>query len=172
MKSMMLVAGTIFFAFSTWVAQATVQTKDSFSWSAELVALDEGSKTVTVKASGWGEHVAADFGRLKAGERVVLRWSGYDTYADSIVRGLRANEVKADERFMFPVEFVSFDPERKYITFKVVIPETSLPNIKMLKPGEWVTATSPHGSSSKTTPVVAIRPYVLRASSSGTDAEE
>jgi hypothetical protein len=83
------------------------------------------------------------------------------------MRGLRANEVKADERFMFPVEFVSFDPERKYITFKVVVPETSLPNIKMLKPGEWVTATSPHGSSSKITPVVAIRPYVLRASSSG-----
>jgi hypothetical protein len=166
MKRMILVAGTIFFAFSTWVAQATVQTKDSFTWSAELVALDEGLKTVTVKAWGWGEHVAADCGRLKAGERVVLRWSGYDISADSIVRGLRTNEVKADERFVFPVEFVSFDPERKYITFKVVVPETSLANIKMLKPGEWVTATSPHGSLSKTTPVVAIRPYVLHASTS------
>jgi|SRR5688572_1791009 len=164
MKRMILVAATIFSAFSTWVAQAAVQTKDSFSWSAELVAFDEGSKTVTVKASGWGEHVAADFGRLKAGERVVLRWSGYDNYADSILRGLRASEIKAEERFTFPVEFVSFDPERKYITFKVVIPETSLPSIKMLKPGEWVTATSPHGPSAKTTPISAVRPYVISSS--------
>lgn len=156
-----LAATTIFFAFSTWVAQATVQTKDSFSWSAEFVALDESSKTLTVKASGFGEHLAADFGRLKANERIMLRWSGYDTYADSIVRGLRSDEVKVDERFTFPVEFVSFDPDRKYITFKVVIPVDSLANIKMLKPGEWVTATSPHGASAKATPVTAARPYVI-----------
>lgn len=164
-RTILAVTTTIFFAFSTWVAQAMVQTKDSFSWSAELVALDESSKTLTVKVSGWGEHLAADFGRLKAGERVMLRWSGYDTYADSIVRGLRLADVKADEKFTFPAEFVSFDPERKYITFKVSVPETSLANIKMLKPGEWVTATSPHGASAKTAPLSAVRPYVISSTS-------
>ena len=164
--TMLATATTVFFAFSTWVAQATVQTKDSFSWSAELVALDESSKTLTVKASGFGEHLAADFSRLKANERIMLRWSGYDTYADSIVRGLRTAEVKADERFTFPADFVSFDPDRKYITFKVVIPGDSVANIKMLKPGEWITATSPHGASAKTTPVSAVRPYVISTTTS------
>jgi hypothetical protein len=161
-----LAATTIFIALSTRVAQATVQTKDSFSWSAELVELDESSKTLTVKASGFGEHLAADFGRLRAHERIMLRWSGYDTYADSIVRGLRADEVKVDERFTFPVEFVSFDADRKYITFKVVIPGDSIANIKMLKPGEWITATSPHGAAAKTTPVSAVRPYVISTTTS------
>jgi hypothetical protein len=165
-ETIFAVATTIFFAFSTWVAEAMVQTKDSFSWSAELVALDESSKTLTVKASGWGEHLVADFGHLKAGERVMLRWSGYDTYADSIVRGLRPAEVKAEEKFTAPVEFVSFDPERKYITFKVPIPESSLAAIKTVKPGEWITATSPHGPSAKTTPISAVRPYVITTSTS------
>ena len=167
MKKMIFVrAATIFFAFSTWVAQATVQTKDSFSWSAEFVALDGGSKTLTVKAPGFGEYLAGDFGRLKAGERVMLRWSGLDIYADSIVRGLRADEVKSDDRFTFPVEFVSFDAERKYVTFKLPVPESSLVNIKTLKAGEWITATSPHGSAAKTTAITAVRPYVISASSS------
>lgn len=165
MKRTILVTGTtIFFAFSTWVAQAAVQEKDSFSWSAELVALDEGSRTLTVKASGFGDHLASDFRALKAGERIMLRWSGYDTYADSIVRGLRAEDAKTAERFTFPVEFVSFDPDRKYVTFKVVIPEANVANIKMLKPGEWITATSPHGPAAKTTPVSAVRPYVISSS--------
>jgi hypothetical protein len=167
MKRMMVVAGiTIFFAFSNWVAEATVQTKDSFSWSAELVSLAESSKTLTVKAPGFGEHLAADFVRLKAGERVMLRWSGFDIYADSIVRGLRADEAKTDEKFTFPAEFVSFDPDRKYVTFKVVVPETSLANIKALKPGEWITATSPHGALAKATPITAVRPFVISSGSS------
>ena len=165
-RKMLATATTVFFAFSTWVAQATVQTKDSFSWSAELVALDESSKTLTVKASGFGEHLAADFSRLKTNERIMLRWSGYDTYADSIVRGLRAEEVKATDKFVFPVEFVSFDADRKFITFKVAVPEISLPSIKMLKPGEWVTATSPHGPTARTTPISTVRPYVISSSTS------
>ena len=167
MKRMIFVrATTFFFAFSTWVAQAAMQPKDSFSWNAEFVALDEGSKTLTVKAPGFGEHLAGDFGRLKAGERVMLRWSGLDIYADSIVRGLRADEVKTEERFTFPVEFVSFDADRKYITFKFAVPEASLAHIKTVKPGEWITATSPHGSAGKATPIAAIRPYVTTTGTS------
>jgi hypothetical protein len=151
----------VFLLSAGLVAQTRQPTNEEFSWSAELIALDENTRIVTVKAPTVSEQTAADFGHLKAGDRVMLRWSAYEKFADSISRVLRLTEVKADERYTFPVDFVSFDTARRYVTFKVQIPENSIANVKSLKPGEWVTAISPQGASSKTTPVVAIRPYVI-----------
>ena len=142
-------------------AQSAQVNREAFSWSAELVALDESARMITVKAPTAGEQASPDFAHLKAGERIMLKWSGYDVSADAISRALRPADVKSGDRFTFPVDFVSFDKERRYVTFKVQIPENNIANLKALKPGEWVTATSPHGSSSKTTPIATIRPYVL-----------
>jgi hypothetical protein len=69
----------------------------------------------------------------------------------------------ATERLTFPAEFVAFDKDHRYATFKVQIPQNGIDRLKSLKPGEWVTATSPQGPSSKVTPVVAVRPYVESA---------
>jgi hypothetical protein len=159
--SMMALCG---FVLTGVMSHARQLSAESFSWSGELVIVEEASRRVTVKAPVVGDQAPADFGRLKAGERVMLGWSGYDRFADAILRVGRTTDVnKADERFAFPVEFVSFDPSRRYATFKVQIPEANVASVKELKPGEWVTATSPHGTASKTTPVVSIRPYVVRA---------
>jgi hypothetical protein len=150
-------------------AQSAQANREAFSWSGELVALDESARMITVKAPTVGEQASPDFAHLKAGERIMLRWSGYDVSADAISRALRPAEVKSDERFVFPVEFVSFDKDRRYVTFKVQIPENNIANMKALKPGEWVTATSPHGASSKTTPIASIRPYVISASTTSSN---
>src|SRR5687768_9394207 len=99
----------IFLLSAGLAAQSKQPANDEFSWHAELVALDENTRIVTVKAPTVSEQTAADFGSLKAGERVMLRWSGYDKSADSISRVVRLADVKADERFTFPVDFVSFD---------------------------------------------------------------
>jgi hypothetical protein len=147
--------------FTGLIAQARQLDSKTFTWSAELVGLEESTRVLTLKAPVVGEHAAADFGRFKAGERVMLRWSGYDTSADAISTAIRFTDAKTDERFTFPADFVRFDANRRYATFKVQIPENNVASLKALKPGEWVKATSPHGASSKTTPVVAIRPYVL-----------
>jgi hypothetical protein len=146
------------------MAQAGQLNSKTFTWSAELVARDESTRVLTFKAPVVGEQAPADFGRFKAGERIMLRWSGYDTSADAISTASRPADVKADERFTFPANFVAFDANRRYATFKVQIPENNVVSLKALKPGEWVTATSPHGSSSKTTPIVSIRPYVVHSS--------
>jgi hypothetical protein len=67
-----------------------------------------------------GEQTDAEFRRLKAGERVLLTWSGYDRYADAI-RDVRPAAVnKFEERFTFPAEFVSFDTARRYPGIDVV----------------------------------------------------
>jgi hypothetical protein len=147
------------------IAQSTQPAAGEFSWHGELVALEDTARMLTVKSPVVGEQAPAEFGRLKAGERVVLTWSGFDKFADAINGVARpANASKSEDRFTFPAEFVSYDSGRRYATFKVQIPQNSIANLKSLKPGEWVTATSPHGQSSRTTPIVTIRPYVGSAS--------
>jgi hypothetical protein len=155
----------VFVLTSNLAAQSTQVAGDAFSWHGELAALDESGRTVTVKARVVGEQAPGEFGRLKPGERVMLIWSGYDKYADAIRAVRSASVAKSEERFTFPVEFVSFDGARQYATFKVQIPESGIARLKSLKPGEWVTATSPHGASSKSTPVLTIRPYVAAGES-------
>jgi hypothetical protein len=132
-----------------------------FSWSAELAALDEATRMVTVKARVVGDLAKTGFTSFKANERILLTWSGYDRYADAISRASRYDAAKKhDERFTFPVEYVSWDAGRQYLTFKVLVPADSVAKLKALKPGEWITATSPHGKTSDTQPVVSARPYV------------
>jgi len=148
-------------------AQSLQPVGEAFTWNAELVALDENARTVTLKAPILTDRVSADFKSLKAGERITLRWSGYQDYADSIAQAIRSTGVKkAEDHFMFPVDYVSFDGIRRYVTFKVQMPENEITKIKSLKPGDWVTATSPQGAASERTPVTAIRPYVMSASAS------
>jgi hypothetical protein len=146
------------------VAQSKQLTTEAFSWNAELVALEESTRIATVKAPIVSDQAGTYFTPLKTGERILLRWSGFENYADSIASAVRMTDLaKAKDRFTFPVEFVSFDAARRYVTFKVQIPENEITKIKTLKPGDWVTATSPQGAASKTTPVVEIRPYALSA---------
>jgi len=164
MKTVFSLATLCGLVFTGFMAQASQLNSKTFTWSAELVALDESTRFLTVKAPVVGENAPADFGRFKAGERMMLRWSGFDTSADAISTAIRPADVKADERFTFPADFVAYDANRRYATFKVQIPENNVASLKALKPGEWVTATSPHGASSKTTPIVSIRPYVLTTS--------
>jgi len=171
MKGTVLVLATlcVLLLTSSLFAQSTQPTSEAFSWSGELVALNENARLMRVKSRVVGEQAPADFGRLKAGERVLLTWSGFDKYADAIREVRSAGVSKTEERFTFPVEFVSFDAGRQYVTFKVQIPESGISNLKSLKPGEWVTATSPHGPSSKSTPVVMVRPYVGSGSTTGSN---
>src|SRR5688572_13749666 len=90
-------------------AQSAQPGNESFSWHAELVTLDQNAKMVTVKARVVGDQTPVEFGKRKSGERVMLIWSGVDKYADAIREVRLSNADKAEERFAFPVEFVSFD---------------------------------------------------------------
>jgi hypothetical protein len=168
MKNTIIAMFGVLVLASSLVAQSAL-TKEAFSWSGELVALDKTTRFLTVKSRVVGEQSDAEFGRLKAGERVILTWSGYDKYADAIREVRSAGVNKSEERFTFPSEFVSFDPAHRYLTFKVQIPQNSLGNLNSLKPGEWVTATSPHGPSAKATPVVSVRPYVESGSATSSN---
>ena len=146
--------------------QSVQSTSDTYSWSGELVALDQSTRTITVKSMVVG-NALDELGHFKAGDRVVLGWSGFDKYANAINHAVRYDAAKkVDERFTFPAEFVSFDAAQRYLTFKSQIPAESVSKVQSLKTGQWVTATSPHGKASETQPIVAIRGYNDPASNS------
>ena len=81
MKNTIITMFGVLVLMSSLVAQSAL-TNEGYSWSGELVALDETARLLTVKSRVVGEQTDADFGRLKAGERVMLTWSGYDKYAE------------------------------------------------------------------------------------------
>src|SRR5436190_17966322 len=81
---------------------------ETYSWHGELVAVDSTAKTITVRSMVVGSAVE-ELGRFKAGDRVMLGWTGFDKYANAVNHAVRYDATKkSDERFAFPAEFVSF----------------------------------------------------------------
>ena len=142
-------------------AQSLQPTSETYSWSGELVSFDANAKTIVVKSRVVGEQALAELPHFKAGDRIVLTWSGFDTYADAISRAVRYDVSKKwNEPFTFPVEFVAYEPARQYATFRFQAPADSVDAIKAVKPGEWVTATSKHRASNEAEAIMAVKPYV------------
>ena len=141
-------------------AQSVQPTSDTYSWSGELVGFDANTRTITVKSRVVGDQALAELPQFKSGDRIVLTWSGFDTYADAISRVGRHDAAKKwNEPFTFPVEFVAYESPRQYVTFKFKVPAASVEALKVVKPGEWVTATSRHRPSNETDAITAVNAY-------------
>ena len=150
-------------------AQSVQPTSETYSWSGELVSFDANGRTITVK-SRVGDQALKDLPQFKSGDRIVLTWSGFDTYADAILRAVRYDAAKKwNEPFMFPVEFVAYESPRQYVTFKFQVPVASVDAIKSLKAGEWVTATAKHRPSSETEVITAVNAYTASSSRPSTN---
>ena len=175
MKSPWMLVGVVVFGVLALTAvrvgaQAVEPTGASYSWSGELVAFDAGTRTITVKSRVVGDQALAELPTFKAGDRIVLTWSGFDTYADAVSRAVRFDAGKSwSDRFTFPVEFVAYESPRQYVTFKFQVPQASVSPVAALKPGEWVTATSRHRPASETEAIASVRPYAQAAASSTTN---
>jgi hypothetical protein len=144
---------------ATFAQSAPASTSDAYQWSAELVAFDETARIVTVKTSAVGE-ATSQLGAFKAGDKILLNWSGFDKYASGVNGAWKQDgNRKLADRFSFPAEFVAFDASRNYVTFKVPVPAEATSRLKSIKPGEWITATSKHGQASAAHPIAAVRGY-------------
>ena len=89
------------------------------------MGFDANGRTITVKSRVVGDQALAELPHFKSGDRIVLTWSGFDTYADAISRAVRYDASKKwNEPFTFPVEFVAY--ERQYVTFKFQVPAASV----------------------------------------------
>jgi hypothetical protein len=140
------------------VAQSSTGTAtDTYSWSAELVTLDETARTITLKAPIVASEVG-DLSEFAAGDNVTLLWSGAYDYASGIRRVVGGGALE-NERFAMPVEFVAAELDGRYVSFRVTLPGAGVEQIKTLNPGDWVTATSPVAPAEQRTTLAAIRPY-------------
>jgi len=151
-------------------AQSVQPTSETYSWSGELVSFDANGRIITVKSRVVGDQALKEFPQFKGGDRIILTWSGFDTYADAISRAVRydANK-KWNEPFTFPVEFVAYEAPREYATFKFQVPAASVDALKSVKPGEWVTAISKHRASNEAEAITAVNAYTASASRSTTN---
>jgi len=143
-------------------AQSLHPTSETYSWSGELVGFDAGARTMTVKTRVAGEQAVAELPQFKSGDRIVLTWSGFDTYADAVSRAVRYDASKKwNQPFTFPVEFVAYD--RQYVTFKVQVPAASVESLMPIKPGEWVTAISRHRPTTEADVITTVHAYAASA---------
>jgi hypothetical protein len=144
-----------------WSALAqSAQPSDTYAWHGELVSIDDATRSVTLKSRLVSE-APNQVKQFKAGDRVLLHWSGFDSSADAI-RGVvtyDAGRVTKD-RFLFPAEIVTPQVQNDYVTFRFRAPDSAFAALKSLKPGEWVTVTSRHRPSADADAVVSVNPYV------------
>lgn len=150
-----LIAGLLAMAAAI-PAIANDAANDTYTWSAELVAVDEPARTVTVQ-SRLVSNAEVDFDALDAGDRVTLVWSGINTAAG--VRRIVEGRPSEDDRLTLPIEYVSAEHDNRYVRFKVQVPSDGLAKLKALDPGEWITATSPRRGARFEEAVADVRPY-------------
>ena len=128
----------------------------TYTWSAELATFDRETNTVTVR-SRLVETPAPDLSALRQGDHAMLTWSGISTAAG--IRAIERGSVSSFDRMTMLVEYVSSDPDGRYVSFKVPIPPKDSETVARLSSGAWVTVTSPLRAKSLKEAVVAIRPY-------------
>jgi hypothetical protein len=161
MLATVLVAGAVITAHAQQPAAGAQADSPTYAWHAELVSFDQAAKTLTVKAHIVNPGAAGELKNFKAGDRILLQWSGFDNSANGI-RGFMKYDVAQSkkDRFLLPVELVSPTVQGDYVTLKLRAPDAAAAALQAVKPGEWVTITSKHRPAGDADQVVAVRPYV------------
>jgi len=142
----------------------------TYTWLGELVSVDTTAHKLTVKPRVAEPNAVAALKQFKAGDSVVVAWSGLDDYSDA-VREVRpaASHQKVSENLAIPAEFVSAEGQNQSVTIRVKVPESGLAAVKGVNPGEWVVVTSRHRPASDADAVVSVRPYAMSTSSTNTN---
>lgn len=137
-------------------AGAANAANETYTWSAELVAVDERARTITVQSRLVGD-AEVDFGGLDSGDRVTLSWSGINTAAG--VRRIVDGSAPEGDLLTLPIEYVSAEHDNRYVRFKVAAPSDDVAMLATLEPGTWITATSPRRAQRFEEAVADLRPY-------------
>lgn len=151
-----LLAGTPAIA----AAQSSPDEEATYRWLGELVSVDKGASTMTVKSRVAYEEAMSELAQLAPGENVWIVWSGVRDYSDA-VRQVRRSQPGAaiGEDLVLPAELVSTDVSHRYVTIRVTLPDNGVAALEAVKPGEWITVTSRHRPSADAEAVVAVAPY-------------
>ncbi len=160
------VAGT-----ATPTSTASSSPEETYRWTGELVALDEGTDTLKVKARVLSPAVLEQGSGLHAGDAIVVTWSGAGDRASGVWSLARAGaaaaaageepaSAEADERFPLRATFEALDADSRYLTFRVPLPEASRSAVRGLTRGAWARMTSPRRPEDGAAALLAVAPYV------------
>ncbi len=134
----------------------------TYRWGGELVALDETSDTLTVRAqmvSAAARSAAAD---LAAGDPIVITWSGYGDEASG-VRAVMADDgsgLWGSDRYLLRATFGAVEAGGRQLTFRVPLPADSRAAVRSLTRGAWALMTSPHHPADAGPALMAVNSYV------------
>jgi hypothetical protein len=134
----------------------------TYRWDGELVSLDEATGMLTVKSRVVSPAGLAAVAGAKAGEPIVINWSGYRSRASGI-RSAMPNDgsgLWGSNRFLLEATFVDIDASGSYLTFKTGMPGKSLAKVRALMRGEWATVVSPHHPADGSPAVLSVDAYV------------
>ena len=129
---------------------------ETYTWSAELIDVDQPAGTVTVQSRLVG-NAEVDFHALDKGARATLTWSGINIAAG--VRRIAEGRAPDADLLTLPIEFVSAEHDNQYVRFKVAAPSDDLSKVASLPAGSWITATSPRRAKRFEEAVAELRPY-------------
>ena len=148
-------------AYDAGLAGSRAVAEGTYRWHGELVALDETTRSLTVKARVAGPGGLASVEGAQTGDPIVITWSGFEDRANDIrtVVPEDGSGLWGNDGFLLRAEFVASDPSTSYLTFKATIPENSVAAVRSLLPGDWATVTSPHWPTAGAGAVVAVDAY-------------
>lgn len=138
-------------------AESPARPETRYTWSAELVAMDTANNWVTVRAMLVPNPEKSDLASLSAGDDAMLTWTGISSGV--AVRALERGSTSSFDRLTMPVEFVASELDGRYVSFKVPVPSGAAASLASLRPGMYVTVTSPIRARTADEAVIAIRPY-------------
>jgi hypothetical protein len=147
-------------AFAQGALAAEPQKADqSYTWSAEIVSFNAASRMLTLKSHIDSATDIKLLDDLMEGEPITLTWTGL-TWGAGIRDITRGHQSSAPaDALILPAEFVGTELNDNYVIYRLPIPSASVGKIQALKPGDWVTATSPRHASDPNQAVLEIRGY-------------
>ena len=148
-------------AYDAGLAGSPAVAAGTYRWHGELVALDETTRSLTVRARVAAAEGLASVAGAQPGDPIVITWSGFEDRANDI-RSIAPEDgsgLWGNDGFLLRAQFVAADPASSYVTFRATIPENSVAAVRMLAPGDWATVTSPHWPTAGVGAVVAVDAY-------------
>jgi hypothetical protein len=130
---------------SSVAAQPAAPLKDrSYTWYGQLIALDEQTRTATIKAH-IPAHVEKYVDRFKAGDRLVLVWDmiGRTEAQRALALWNQEENTSGNTGFVLPIEFVSADAPSLTVTFHLRVPKAAIQRLRSVEPGQWIKVTTP-----------------------------
>ena len=121
----------------------SAQEARSYAWYAELVAVDQAAKTMTVKAQT-REAVNRYIGNYEPGDKLMVTWVPVEGEADTIIYSPKYEVMKGiKDGYILPAEFVSADTDNNSLTFRTSVPDGVLASIAGVQAGQWIRVTAP-----------------------------